>query len=500
MLATQCWPELLVLLGILVAYLLLNDIAVSHDVTWQMWIARQLLGGATLYRDILELNPPLWFWMALPVESMAQKFGIPSVQAMIAAVFLLATIALALLSALLAERTARERGLLLVAAFVATIIVPLPDFAQREHLALICALPYVALIARRADSLPTNWKIAAAAALIAGAGLALKHYFVLVPMVLEIWLLLKQRRNWTPLRAELIVLSSIGALYAVAVVVFAPDFLGTMVPMVNLAYAGYETTFVDQFARPYLALWALCAFALWKQRSEATSLTVAAALAALAFSLAYFAQQKGWRYHSIPATSLALFATATLWHRLRWKSTTLPAGVAMAAAVFVPIYASLVHGPHQNLVEKEVNDLLSDSKPGKTVVMLTANPSSIWPMVEDAGLKWPSRHFTFWMVHTIFAYQNEHGQLSSELERLAQDVRQQTVEDFTCNPPEMILVDDFRYSRSPGFDIVDFFSENAEFRQLFAHYDLVRQVDAYASYKKSDAWVPTASSHCRTIH
>ena len=42
---------------------------VDSDVSWQLWIARQLNGGARLYRDIVEVNPPLWFWMALPVEA-----------------------------------------------------------------------------------------------------------------------------------------------------------------------------------------------------------------------------------------------------------------------------------------------------------------------------------------------------------------------------------------------------------------------------------------------
>ena len=38
------------------------------DVAWQLWIARRMHAGANLYRDIIETNPPLWFWMALPVD------------------------------------------------------------------------------------------------------------------------------------------------------------------------------------------------------------------------------------------------------------------------------------------------------------------------------------------------------------------------------------------------------------------------------------------------
>src|SRR5215469_7696746 len=39
---------------------------VDSDVSWQLWIAHQLNGGARLYHDIIEANPPLWFWMGMP--------------------------------------------------------------------------------------------------------------------------------------------------------------------------------------------------------------------------------------------------------------------------------------------------------------------------------------------------------------------------------------------------------------------------------------------------
>lgn len=501
MLFARHWPEATLILCALTAYLALRDIAVSHDVIWQMWIARQLLGGAKLYHDILELNPPLWFWIAVPVEWAAQKFAVSPAQAIVTAVFLLVAGALVLLSKLLAEMSARDRAILLGAAFAAMVVVPLPDFGQREHLALVGAIPYVALIARRADNLQIDWKIAVATALVAATGFALKHYFALVPIALELWLLCKKRRDWTPMRAELLVLPLCAVVYAAAVLKFAPDFLATMVPMVRIAYAGYEISFLDQFARPYVAIWALSFFILWKQRRDASSLTVASAVAALAFGVAYFAQQKGWRYHSVPTSALALFATTTLWHRHLSMRTALPVCAGLVVCMLIPISSSLFHGPHRKPVwASTVANLLSDSRPGAPGVMLTANPSNIWPMVEEAGLEWPSRHFTFWMLHTIFAYHSEHGQLTPELQRLADEVRQQTADDLACNPPDLILVDDFRVSKSPGFDILGFFKENRDFERLFSHYTEERKLVIYTSYRKSADWQPERPPSCRTIY
>src|SRR4051794_28804435 len=47
---------------------------VDSDVAWQLWIAGRIHAGAHLYRDIVEVNPPLWFWMALPVDRLATLF------------------------------------------------------------------------------------------------------------------------------------------------------------------------------------------------------------------------------------------------------------------------------------------------------------------------------------------------------------------------------------------------------------------------------------------
>src|SRR3954468_17678723 len=44
---------------------------VDSDVAWQLWIAGRIHAGANLYRDIIETNPPLWFWMALPIDRLA---------------------------------------------------------------------------------------------------------------------------------------------------------------------------------------------------------------------------------------------------------------------------------------------------------------------------------------------------------------------------------------------------------------------------------------------
>lgn len=494
------WPEAGLLTGIVGAYLLLRNIPVSHDVVWQMWTARQLLGGAALYVDILELNPPLWFWIAVPVEWAAQAFGILPTQAIVAAVFLMIGAGLFLLAVLLVDKPPLTRAMLLASALLALVLLPLAHFAQREHLALIGAIGYLALIARRVDGRKIDWRAAAATGLVGGMGFALKHYFVLVPILLELWLLHAQRRKWVALRPETLVLSGGAICYAAAVLLFAPAFFTTMVPMVNAAYHGYEVPLLVQITKPFVSIWVFTLGVLWLQRGQASSLTIASVIAAAAFCAAYFMQGKGWPYHALPVGALLFFATATFLPYYRWVDMRVAPSALLIVCLLAPVYIGVASGLYKNPAEARVSELLRDSKPGTVAIALTGGPSRIWPMVENAGLVWPSRHSAFWMTYALFAEEKQNGMLPRELAAMADAVRRQTVEDLACNPPEIILVDDFSPARYPGFDMLRFFKENEDFKSLFSHYTLDRRSGTYTSYRKSSDWPRPPASHCRTIH
>ena len=69
--------------------------SVDTDVSWQLWIAGRMHAGARLYRDIIEVNPPLWFWMALPVDRVATLLHANVDKVLIVGIGLLAALSLA---------------------------------------------------------------------------------------------------------------------------------------------------------------------------------------------------------------------------------------------------------------------------------------------------------------------------------------------------------------------------------------------------------------------
>jgi len=59
------------------------------------------------------------------------------------------------------------------------------DFGQREHLAVLMSLPYLAVAALRLQPAPVSRSWRSGVALVAAIGFAIKPHFLLVPALVE---------------------------------------------------------------------------------------------------------------------------------------------------------------------------------------------------------------------------------------------------------------------------------------------------------------------------
>lgn len=461
------------LLGVAVSSILaIRHIAITHDVVWQFWIARQMLGGMRLYVDILELNPPLWFWSAMPIQWLAEAIGVSPMTLLRPLVMLTTWGACMLLNRLLPFERTVERAIVITVAFVAIALLPLYDYGQREQLALLAAIPYAALAAARHDGRRVATPLAIAVGVLAIYGFALKHYFVAVPVLLEAWIALTARAHWRPVRAETLVLAVGAGGYALAVLAFAPQFLTDIVPQIRLAYVGYEVPFAQMFDESAQIIWlvALIALGLYAHRARLSTITQAFLLLTLGFGIAYFAQHKGWQYHAIPVTGGLLVALAC---------TAAPAGRHAARdyplAVFVlalATLASVMIGSYHNIYRTISTPLLATVARGRPVTVWASDPSWSWPMVESLGLRWTSGYYAQWMLPAI-GHAELAGPADPALARLGAEVRARVAREMLCNPPDLILserITPFYSLRPRGFDTRAFFLREPAIRALVAHY------------------------------
>ena len=447
-----------------------------NDAGWQLWVGRQINGGARLYVDIMEVNPPLWFWIAAVVQRMSALTGIAGQQLLVLLFAAAAGVTVALCSRIVEDR--RERALLYAGVAAALFVTSPYAHLQREQFVFIVTIPYVALIARRASGAAVSPGLAIATALFAATGLALKHYFALVPIALELWLIWKSRQ--VRVRPELVALGGAALLYAAAIALATPEYLTAMVPLIRLAYGGYDPPLFDNLNQPALLAAAFAIIAVVACRRNGSWLAEGLALATGAFAISYLIQSKGFHYQAVPALGMAIVAVLVAFGvfgraALR-QGGAVAALLALATSVAVPVAAGAPRDDHA------AARAAADLPRGSTIFALTANGVTVWPLVEEKGLNWPSRHMTLWMLLAVW-FNGQDGH-SDGLVRLGQQVRFEAAEDIACSQPEMVLVDRHYDQFAPERDVLRFFMEEPRFAQAMRGYAEVEPVEYLRVFRR----------------
>jgi putative flippase GtrA len=493
------WPNFAILTIIVAATPLLLQLKLTHDVSWQFWIARQMAHGVPLYERIMEINPPLWFWMALPLQILATEMGVRPDR-----LYIIAIILITAWSVLTTVRLVYENGSNRMFGAMAVMlalfwIAPMYDFGQREQLTILLSLPYCALLFKRVRGEPVFTPTAIFISCMAAVGFALKHYFVLVPLSLELWYFLHHRRPTKLFRLEIIMLGSLAAIYAVAIFFYTPAFVTKIIPLVSAAYNGYERSFVFQLLRPECLVWICSVFTFLQLRKSVErrdqQIADALAIAGIAFAASYFLQQKGWQYHAIPATVCASLLILHLLSCQRDMVKTLAAHPLTLIGAVLFIIVGVARGPYNSEWASDMPKYLAGAKKGDSVMILTADPRRVFPFIDDAKLIWPSRHFAHWMIAAISKAERDPARhMTPELRAVAINIQSQALEDVKCHPPSLILsqIRNKGYSISPQrFRMTDFFRRNSDFKDYLSHnYRLESQDKQFEIYRRITPFPP----------
>jgi hypothetical protein len=463
----RIWPELAAVAALVLALPLLLLIPINHDAAWQMWIGRQMIHGVRLYSDIVEVNPPLWFWIAAPLAGLAELLDLPGRIVLVGFFEVMLVVSLGLVIALARDLPARQRATLYVGVLAATILLALPVFAQREHFALIAAIPWVTLIARRSTGARVSSGLALATGLVGAAAFAIKPHFALVPIALELWAWKSARR----VRPETVVLVLAALAYSAAVAIWAPAYIVETLPLVIAGYGYFGSATLAGFVMPVLIL-GLTAAALAGREAEAPFL-----VAALSFFLAFLLQGKGWGYHALPALGMIVLALCVAPHgRSPWRDAA-----ALAAAALIILPNLRLYHPDRRLVQA------IDAPRGSVVAVLSASTLPLWPLVEDRGYRWPLRGFSLWSLPAIDEGAPGAAWMASRLKR-------EVAEDLMCNPPDVLVLDG-----QAGFDMRGFFATEPAIGRLLADYRSDGRVGNFEILKRSRP-PPPRRSGCRTIY
>jgi len=498
------------------------------DTAWLLYTSGRVLDGATLYRDLVDVNPPLIVWLNFPAVLAARALGISEVLAyrlMVLAIALgsVAASAWLLRRLVLPDQPELRRYVLLLLVF-ALVTLARKDYGEREHLMLALAMPYLLLTVARAEGHRPPGGAAAAIGLAAGIGIGLKPYFVLLWLGMEICLLLLARPRRPRLRVESAMVVLVGAAYLVAVSRWAPEYFTVVRTMAGPYYTFLSNSLPvtallgDGAALP---LAALLGYAALRRSASRPVLWAVLAAAVAAFYLSAVLQHKGWRYHYYPAmaTAMMLFGIMAVDHRRPAVSLAarVYAPIAMAVTVAVPVLTAVAcimqsldpHNPRYD-ADPDVGRLIPlvrEQADGGGAMVLSWSMASTFPLMTYSGVETVSRFNHLWILGAVYR-----DELRSEaplryrdraamgqLERYLNDA---VVEDLERGRPSLLLVlrpaPDSREWGLRRLDFLEYFGRDPRFAGLFKRYRYRGEIGEYWWFTRLPEDAPPAPPRRRS--
>jgi len=447
--------------------------SLNHDAGWYVAATGRFLDGARLYEDIIEINPPLAFYLTIPPLAVARALGGNPTTSYFVYVCILC-----LASCLWTFRLLRhaaleraERNVLLLVVTVALFVLPVAEFGQREHLMLAFALPFLLSLILRPAMPPIGASHQIALALTASLGLLLKPHFLLIPASIAIMRLWQERSLRALFDPGLLALALAAIAYAVFVALAHPAYLRFIVPVAREVYAAYGAGAGRVLFKHELTAMLVGAIAaLSGVRAFSNPITQRLASASVGAAAAYLIQFKGWNYHVLPLSAFVLLSAAWLClcsARAIRRDLILVAGLAVFA--LMALDQQIARGPYQSRTTAIFKPYVKTD--GESILVLSTNVWAGFPFVNEVSGRWASRFPAQWFIP------GAHNRLQSEectrnrascgrAAEILNLARTAIIEDIARFRPDVIFIDERAsksYFQSRSFDYVEFLSEHPEF-------------------------------------
>ncbi|MBS7670770.1 hypothetical protein KIH45_13565 [Croceicoccus sp. 1NDH52] len=480
----------------MISVALLSRTFLNHDVVWVLYGSGVLLDGGWFGRDVVESNPPLIFWMSHFPNIVARILGIPVEHAF--RIFITVIAALSLISS---DRLLRLAGhdrvwrviFMLVCATLFTLGA-YRDFGQREHITVMLSLPYILAAGIRFDGLNLDRRTAVLIGLSAGLGIALKPYFVLVPLLVEAALILHQRRLALLWRGEAVGAAIAIVAYSLAILIWARAWLFEAVPAISKAYWAFEQpslAYMQKIAVLFFFPLLMGVVALVISRKRPTGMPLQILLASVGFLIAAVIQAKYYSYHLYPAYTLVIIANALL---LRGLDYPIRIGHAFllvlvgVASLTTPVLWLMASQPGQPLYARtaKVVDFVQEKvPPGEPYLAISTHPYPGFPITIYADRYWSSTSNSRIFLPAVIKLR-ESGLNAPKLLAFVERAERAAMARDIAKKPALVLVDVAKVRHAIGarnFDHLEFYRENEAFNKAWRNYEQVPSpvpnLDAY---------------------
>ena len=411
-------------------------IPVDADVSWLITVSERVLGGARLYVDIFEVNPPASVWLYLPQVALAQALGLRA-EAVVVAIAVALALAAAALTLRLAQRLADPPPPLVLAVALGFALLVLPGglFAQREHYALVLAVPLCAWLAgleAKAGS-----RSAFAGGLAGGVLVAIKPHFALALAAPALWTA-RRRGTWRPLALAALAALAVLGVYAFSVWRIAPAYADRLDMLAEL-YLPMRERWVRLLYGPVVLFPAALALLLaWLGGRRPARLSAMLGLAALGFTLAALIQGKGYWNHALPAVGLMIVAVAVQAYAPARPRDRRPLALAALAALgLAGLTVTARIGPPRGLVD----EIRRVGPPEPTIVTLGTELATGHPAVRLVGGSWAGSRAALFTAAGVRYRTRGQAPADPRLQRWLREDFDVLARDIAVRRPDLVLVE-----------------------------------------------------------
>lgn len=431
-----------ILLAFAVAAALVQSflIPIDADVSWLITVSEQVLAGKRLYGDIFEVNPPASVWLYVPPVWLAQLTGVRP-EAMVAGAAIGLALAVSAITLRLSARLSAPPppAALAGALGFTTLLLPGGLFAQREHFALLLALPALTALALAADRQPLGRYPALATGFAAGLVAVLKPHFMLALLPAAIWACWRMR-SVPPIVPGAVAATAVLAAYGAAVLLATPAYLDYL-PLLSSTYLPMREQWPRLLIGPCVLIPAISlGLAALLRPVRVPPFAGTLLLGMLGFAAAALIQGKGYANHALPGRALGLLGL-TLFLTTAAATPERRRLIAAASAVFalVQLGATARILPPPGLVEA----LRQVAPPNPTMITLGTELTTAHPAVRNVDGRWVGSRASLFTVAGV-QYRRPAPLPPAEraqLERWYREDIRSFADDVAAGRPDVVLVE-----------------------------------------------------------
>lgn len=474
-----CKPKYLVLACLILSchVWLLWLIPTHVDIAWFSDATARWLDGEILYKEVVDMNLPMIFFINVPSAIIAKTLQVPilfgyklftSILSGIICIY----IALLFKRSTLSNSQIKTLSIVMVSSF---FILFARQLGQREYWAIILTLPFiVSHIPNIYKKITRNERILIG--ILLSIGVSIKVTFLLLTIIFFIaFPKVRQHLYATYLISTAFILTSVAGIF-----LFFPHY--TNILQISLdTYGRYHTPHLILII--LLSLLPLTSIFLYLGTPSKSHMKPLM-LSTLAFTLSALTQNKGWMEHFFPANILAMLTLTAFYFDQNNTPTNLIKATAIMPIVFLAalqvtdarIYL-LFHREHPRFVETKA--FLDTHAEGESVYVFTTNMDGVYQIIHESKAKSASRFNAFWMLPGIILDADYHSQ------EVKQYLFAAVAEDIEKNRPKYIFFDTQPQAKLNNvyFNFMEYFNQDGAFHKLIENYAFTSNQYGFSIYQ-----------------